>query len=89
MTAATVATIVFTADDAVEKARTQPVVLVRKETVPDDIHGMEIAKGTILTMLLFTKDIPLSNLILRIVVMGGTMAIHFLITIISTHPLAE
>jgi len=36
---------VFTADDAVEKAKTAPVVLVRKETVPDDIHGMEVAKG--------------------------------------------
>jgi pyruvate, orthophosphate dikinase len=42
---AAVGTIVFTADDAVEKAKAQPVVLVRKETVPDDIHGMEKAKG--------------------------------------------
>ncbi|MBZ5625453.1 MAG: pyruvate, phosphate dikinase [Acidobacteriia bacterium] len=42
---AAVGTIVFTADDAVEKAKTAPVVLVRKETVPDDIHGMEVAKG--------------------------------------------
>jgi pyruvate,orthophosphate dikinase len=42
---AAVGTIVFTADEAVEKAKTQPVVLVRKETVPDDIHGMEVAKG--------------------------------------------
>jgi pyruvate,orthophosphate dikinase len=42
---AAVGTIVFTADDAVEKARNAPVVLVRKETVPDDIHGMEVAKG--------------------------------------------
>ncbi|MBV9507438.1 MAG: pyruvate, phosphate dikinase, partial [Acidobacteriia bacterium] len=43
---AAVGTIVFTADEAVEKAATkQPVVLVRKETVPDDIHGMEVAKG--------------------------------------------
>src|SRR5579871_5829643 len=42
---AAVGTIVFTADDAVEKAQTTPVVLVRKETVPDDIHGMEVAKG--------------------------------------------
>ena len=29
-----VGTIVFTADDAVEKSKTAPVVLVRKETVP-------------------------------------------------------
>jgi len=42
---AAVGTIVFTADDAVEKAKKAPVILVRKETVPDDIHGMEVAKG--------------------------------------------
>jgi pyruvate,orthophosphate dikinase len=42
---AAVGTIVFTADEAVEKSQTQPVILVRKETVPDDIHGMEVAKG--------------------------------------------
>jgi pyruvate, orthophosphate dikinase len=42
---AAVGTIVFTADDAVVKSKTSPVVLVRKETVPDDIHGMEVAKG--------------------------------------------
>jgi pyruvate,orthophosphate dikinase len=42
---AAVGTIVFTADEAVEKSKTQPVILVRKETVPDDIHGMEVAKG--------------------------------------------
>jgi len=42
---ASVGTIVFTADHAVEQAKKSPVVLVRKETVPDDIHGMEVAKG--------------------------------------------
>jgi pyruvate,orthophosphate dikinase len=42
---AAVGVIVFTADDAVEMAKKTPVVLVRKETVPDDIHGMEVAKG--------------------------------------------
>jgi pyruvate,orthophosphate dikinase len=42
---AAVGTIVFTAEDAVEKSKTAPVILVRKETVPDDIHGMEVAKG--------------------------------------------
>jgi pyruvate,orthophosphate dikinase len=36
---------VFTADDAVVKGKTQPVILVRGETVPDDIHGMEVAVG--------------------------------------------
>ena len=42
---ASVGTIVFTADEAVEVSKKSPVVLVRKETVPDDIHGMEVAKG--------------------------------------------
>ena len=42
---AAVGKIVFTADEAVEAARSAPVILVRKETVPDDIHGMEVAKG--------------------------------------------
>jgi pyruvate, orthophosphate dikinase len=36
---------VFTADDAVEKGKSGPVILVRKETAPDDIHGMEVASG--------------------------------------------
>jgi pyruvate,orthophosphate dikinase len=42
---AAVGKIVFTADEAVEQASKWPVVLVRAETVPDDIHGMEVAKG--------------------------------------------
>jgi pyruvate,orthophosphate dikinase len=45
---AAVGQIVFTADDAVEKAghgKTTPVILVRAETTPEDIHGMEVAKG--------------------------------------------
>jgi pyruvate, orthophosphate dikinase len=29
----------------VELAKTGPVILVRKETTPDDIHGMDVAKG--------------------------------------------
>src|SRR5262245_1775615 len=38
--------IVFTADDGVEWARQgKKVMLVRKETVPDDIHGMFVAQG--------------------------------------------
>jgi pyruvate,orthophosphate dikinase len=37
---------VFTADHAVEWSRQgKPVVLIRKETVPDDIHGMFVAQG--------------------------------------------
>jgi len=42
---AAVGTIAFTAEDAVEKSAKAPVILVRKETVPDDIHGMEVSKG--------------------------------------------
>jgi pyruvate,orthophosphate dikinase len=42
---AAVGRIVFSADHAVEQAPKYPVLLVRKETVPDDIHGMEVAKG--------------------------------------------
>ena len=38
--------VVFTADHAVEWARDgKKVMLVRKETVPDDIHGMYVAQG--------------------------------------------
>jgi pyruvate,orthophosphate dikinase len=37
---------VFTADDAVEWTRQgKKVILVRKETVPDDIHGMFVSQG--------------------------------------------
>jgi pyruvate,orthophosphate dikinase len=42
---AAVGRVVFTADDAVEQGGKYPVILVRAETVPDDIHGMEVAKG--------------------------------------------
>jgi pyruvate,orthophosphate dikinase len=45
---AAVGQIVFTADEAVEKAghdRKTPVILVRAETTPEDIHGMEVAAG--------------------------------------------
>ena len=42
---AAVGTIVFSADDAVTQAANGPVVLVRGETTPDDIHGMEVARG--------------------------------------------
>src|SRR5687767_4397964 len=38
--------VVFTADHAVEWTREgKQVILVRKETVPDDIHGMHVAQG--------------------------------------------
>jgi pyruvate, orthophosphate dikinase len=42
---ASVGTIVFNANDAVVASAKAPVILVRKETVPDDIQGMEVAKG--------------------------------------------
>ncbi len=42
---AAVGRVVFTADDAVKQSSKGPVVLVRAETTPDDIHGMEVAKG--------------------------------------------
>ena len=42
---AAVGRVVFTANEAVIKGKSSPVVLVRGETVPDDIHGMEVAVG--------------------------------------------
>ncbi|HEY7098570.1 MAG TPA: pyruvate, phosphate dikinase [Terriglobales bacterium] len=46
---AAVGQIVFTADEAVAKAghgsKKNPVILVRAETTPEDIHGMEVAMG--------------------------------------------
>ena len=39
---------VFTADDAVDWTREgKKVILIRKETVPDDIHGMFVAQGVL------------------------------------------
>ncbi len=35
----------FSAEDAVVLSAKSPVILVRKETTPDDIHGMDVAKG--------------------------------------------
>jgi pyruvate, orthophosphate dikinase len=46
---AAVGQIVFTADEAVKQAghgdKKNPVILVRAETTPEDIHGMEVAAG--------------------------------------------
>jgi pyruvate,orthophosphate dikinase len=36
---------VFDADRAAEKGKDERVILVRKETTPDDIHGMDAAQG--------------------------------------------
>ncbi len=35
----------FSDDKAVEEAKNNPVILVRNETCPDDIHGMTVAQG--------------------------------------------
>ncbi|TSC96111.1 MAG: pyruvate,orthophosphate dikinase, partial [Parcubacteria group bacterium Athens1014_26] len=42
---AAVGKIVFTADEAVKQGEKEPVILVRTETCPDDIHGMDVARG--------------------------------------------
>jgi pyruvate,orthophosphate dikinase len=42
---AAVGRVAFSAEDAVELAAGGPVLLVRKETTPDDIHGMDVSKG--------------------------------------------
>ncbi|HEY7337059.1 MAG TPA: pyruvate, phosphate dikinase [Bryobacteraceae bacterium] len=42
---AAVGRVAFTAEEAVEMSAQGPVILVRKETTPDDIHGMDKAKG--------------------------------------------
>ena len=43
---AAVGRVVFTADDATERAAEgDPVILVRRETTPDDYHGMVVSQG--------------------------------------------
>jgi pyruvate,orthophosphate dikinase len=42
---AAVGRVAFTAEDAVEMEPEGPVLLVRKETTPDDIHGMDVSRG--------------------------------------------
>src|SRR5205085_9075659 len=42
---AAVGRVAFSADDAVIMSAKSPVILLRKETTPDDIHGMDVAKG--------------------------------------------
>jgi pyruvate,orthophosphate dikinase len=42
---AAVGMVAFTAESAVEMAKRGPAILVRKETTPDDIAGMDAAKG--------------------------------------------
>ncbi len=42
---AAVGRVAFSAEDAVVASAHGPVLLVRKETTPDDIHGMDVARG--------------------------------------------
>jgi pyruvate,orthophosphate dikinase len=42
---AAVGRLAFTSEDAVSMAEKGPVILIRKETTPDDIHGMDASKG--------------------------------------------
>jgi pyruvate,orthophosphate dikinase len=42
---AAVGRLAFTSEDAVVMSAKGPVILIRKETTPDDIHGMDAAKG--------------------------------------------
>ena len=44
---AAVGKVVFDSDHAVSLSAKQPIILVRKETSPDDIHGMDVSKGII------------------------------------------
>jgi pyruvate,orthophosphate dikinase len=44
---AAVGRLAFSSEDAVEMAVSGPVILIRKETTPDDIHGMDAAKGIV------------------------------------------
>lgn len=44
---AAVGKVAFDSDKAVVLSASQPVILVRKETSPDDIHGMDVSRGII------------------------------------------
>ena len=37
--------VVFGSNEAVERSKAEPVILVREETNPDDIHGMDASRG--------------------------------------------
>lgn len=48
---AAVGKVVFSADDAFEASQNgEDVILVRKETTPEDIHGMHVSKGILTSM---------------------------------------
>jgi pyruvate,orthophosphate dikinase len=42
---AAVGAVVFDADVAAERGANEPVILVRFDTTPDDIHGLAAARG--------------------------------------------
>jgi pyruvate,orthophosphate dikinase len=42
---AAVGRVAFSSEEAVEMSAKGPILLVRKETTPDDIHGMDVSKG--------------------------------------------
>lgn len=44
---AAVGRVVFTANDALIWSKTDKVILVRNETCPDDIHGMDVSQGVL------------------------------------------
>ncbi|MDR1471691.1 MAG: pyruvate, phosphate dikinase [Synergistaceae bacterium] len=44
---AAVGEVVFDADEAAERGGSNPVILVRPETTPDDIHGLYAARGVL------------------------------------------
>lgn len=44
---AAVGRVVFTANDALIWSKTDKVILVRMETCPDDIHGMDVSEGVL------------------------------------------
>src|SRR5215831_3490267 len=44
---AAVGRLAFTSEDAVEMSANSPIILIRKETTPDDIHGMDASKGIV------------------------------------------
>ena len=44
---AAVGKVVFDSDHAVHLSANAPLILVRKETSPDDIHGMDVSKGIV------------------------------------------
>ncbi len=44
---AAVGWVVFSADEAVKLSKKGPVILVRSETCPDDIHGVNVAQGVL------------------------------------------